>query len=329
MKNNGVTDLLVTGITATTMTLTFTEVDGGTGAPASYAVRLATPTITWGTAGDVTAGTCSTPVSGTTIGASKSCTVTGLSTTTPYQFQLVPYRGTLGVNPIFGPLSNITGGTTGGTPPSPTMVTMASDDFTRADNPTGIGTTWDGGYTGRVNFNIVSNAIQCTVVLSNSCFETYNALTLPSDHFVQAILAGWVTTGGVQRAGGVGVASTAPATFTTYLGLAQVNAGGPTSIIQKRVGGVATTIFSDATQTWAPTDTIRLEVRASTGQLAFYRNTTLIGTVADADIATAGLRGGLFVNIQSGGATSDVILDSFTIGNFSVATVDLCGCDNH
>ena len=93
--------------TSNTITLAFTEVNDGTGLPAKYDVRLASPTIGWGSAPSVTSGTCSDTLLGTAIGGTKTCTVSGLSPNTQYQFQLIAYRGTLNLNAVFGGLSNI------------------------------------------------------------------------------------------------------------------------------------------------------------------------------------------------------------------------------
>ena len=107
-----VTDLAAAAMTDTSATLRFTEVDDGLGAPSNYDIRVAPAPLTWGgTAPSVTRGTCTTPVAGTAIGAMRSCTVLGLVTGTAYQFQLVSYRGTLRVNAVFGPLSNVANGT--------------------------------------------------------------------------------------------------------------------------------------------------------------------------------------------------------------------------
>jgi len=108
----GVTDLAVAATTDTSATLSFTEVDDGTGAPASYDIRfLPTPLVWGGAVPSVKRGTCATPVAGTAIGARRSCTVLGLTTGTAYDFELVSYRGTLMVNAVFGPLSNVASGT--------------------------------------------------------------------------------------------------------------------------------------------------------------------------------------------------------------------------
>src|SRR6266576_814728 len=60
----------------------------------------------------VARGTCVTPVAGTAIGATLSCTVLGLTPATAYQFGIVAFRGDLNTNAAFGPLSNLASGTT-------------------------------------------------------------------------------------------------------------------------------------------------------------------------------------------------------------------------
>src|SRR5262249_24071361 len=105
--------------------------------------RFAPNTIAWGSAGEVTKGTCATPIAGSTVGQRRTCTVTGLSDNSTYQFQLVAYRGTLNVNAVFGGLSNIVSAKTGATIPaavtsvsvSPTtaaLVVGATRQFTAA-----------------------------------------------------------------------------------------------------------------------------------------------------------------------------------------------------
>src|SRR6266566_1777026 len=114
-----VTNLAVASVNDTSATLSFTEVTDGAGAPASYDVRYAAGTILWSSATDVTRGTCKVPMAGTTIGATRRCSVLGLAAGTAYQFQLVAFRGTLNVNAVFGLLSNVASGTTTGAPPPP------------------------------------------------------------------------------------------------------------------------------------------------------------------------------------------------------------------
>jgi uncharacterized protein YjdB len=115
------TDLTVAGVTDTSVTLAFTEVNDGTGRPASYDIRWAPGVLSWGSAAGVTRGTCAAPLTGTAIGAKRSCTVLGLTPGGAYQLQSVAFRGTLNVNAVFGGLSNVASGTTTArsTPPAP------------------------------------------------------------------------------------------------------------------------------------------------------------------------------------------------------------------
>jgi len=107
-----VADLAVTGVTDSSVTLAFTEVTDGAGRAASYDIRWAAGALVWTSGTDVVRGTCATPVSGSAIGARRSCTVLGLAAGTAYQFQIVAFRGTLTVNAVFGALSNLASGTT-------------------------------------------------------------------------------------------------------------------------------------------------------------------------------------------------------------------------
>ena len=107
-----VTDLKVSAIDSTGVTLTFTQVNDGTGKPAQYDVRYSVAPISWGSATSATSGTCAVPVMGTAIGSPLTCTVLGLRPATSYQFQLIAFRGTLNYNAVFGGLSNVVAATT-------------------------------------------------------------------------------------------------------------------------------------------------------------------------------------------------------------------------
>src|SRR2546430_15992248 len=67
-----VSDLAVADVTDSSVTLSFTEVSNGAGLPASYFVRFAKPPIAWGSATDVTWGSCKVPMAGTVIGANRT-----------------------------------------------------------------------------------------------------------------------------------------------------------------------------------------------------------------------------------------------------------------
>jgi hypothetical protein len=117
----GINDLTVASTDSTSATLTFTQVDDGTGQPAHYDVRYAVAPLSWGSANSVTSGTCATPLAGTAIATRMTCTVAGLTPATTYNFQLVAFRGTMNLNAVYGPLSNVAAGTTASssTPPPP------------------------------------------------------------------------------------------------------------------------------------------------------------------------------------------------------------------
>src|SRR6266550_1712173 len=129
-----VTDLAVAGATDTSVTLSFLQVDDGTGQPASYIVKYAVGTLAWSTGLAVTRGTCVTPVAGTAIGATLSCTVLGLTPATAYQFGIVAFRGDVNTNAAFGPLSNLASGTTAVIPPGAGGVLFESDWSTALGN---------------------------------------------------------------------------------------------------------------------------------------------------------------------------------------------------
>jgi hypothetical protein len=121
-----VSDLSVAATSSTSLSITFTQVDDGSGLPAKYDVRVNTPTIDWGSASSVVSGTASTPLVGTGIGTQITRTITGLSVDTPYQVQMVAYRGTLNVSGVvFGGLSNVSGATTLSTGTPPTVSTTS------------------------------------------------------------------------------------------------------------------------------------------------------------------------------------------------------------
>src|SRR3954462_12849293 len=65
---SAVSDLNVDAIALTSATLSFTQVDDGTGQPASYDVRYAVTPMSWSAATEVATGTCATPVGGTSVG---------------------------------------------------------------------------------------------------------------------------------------------------------------------------------------------------------------------------------------------------------------------
>ncbi len=122
-----VTDLSVSAVTQSSVSLRWTEVDDGTGQPASYDLRFAdTPFGNgWGTATWPSVGTCNAPIAGQVVGAEITCTVEGLSAGHSYDFRVVAFRGTLNVDAVFGGLSNIVTGATEEGSPEVASVTLS------------------------------------------------------------------------------------------------------------------------------------------------------------------------------------------------------------
>ncbi|MGZ3374574.1 MAG: Ig-like domain-containing protein [Gemmatimonadaceae bacterium] len=140
VKPSAVTDLQASATGSSSVTLSFTQVDDGTGQPAKYDVRYAVAPIQWGAATSTTSGTCTTPVAGTAIGSQLSCTVLGLTPAANYNFQLVAFRGTMSLNAVYGPLSNIVSATTTASAPPP-PVPVASVSVSPASSNLLIGAT--------------------------------------------------------------------------------------------------------------------------------------------------------------------------------------------
>lgn len=335
---NQVSDLRVTSIGDTTMSLTFTEVDDGLGQPASYDIRLATPIMNWGSASSVSSGTCSTPVSGTAIGATKTCTVTGLSGPgTAYQFQLVPFRGTLGGNAIFGPLSNIASATTGGEVPGATQRTILFiESFDRADDLTGLGPDWEHGFLGRTNLALVGGAARGTVVYDMNSTERVAPAraTFLHDQWLQAVIKTWNPNGGRIY---FSLVLLAPATGATLGPAYLVNAiangysSATTEIKRLDAAGTQTLLDSETATTWAAGDTLDFEVQwnpdTETNDLIVRRNGEVLVQTTDAVLTGVG-QPALNVWLVDPTTVADVDIESVQAGGF-VSTAETCGCDNH
>jgi hypothetical protein len=121
-----VSDLSVSAIANTSVTLTFTQVDDGTGQAANYDVRYAVAPMSWGSANSTASGTCATPVAGTGVGSTLTCSILGLSPSTNYNFQLIAFRGTLTTDAVFGGASNVASASTTTPPPPPPVVTTVT-----------------------------------------------------------------------------------------------------------------------------------------------------------------------------------------------------------
>jgi hypothetical protein len=87
-----VEDLSVVATSASSVTLGWTEVSDGAGAPAAYRVRYARPTMAWNSPSTA----CSAEIVGVRVGSTITCAVEGLEGGTEYDFQLMSYRSSSG-----------------------------------------------------------------------------------------------------------------------------------------------------------------------------------------------------------------------------------------
>jgi uncharacterized protein YjdB len=133
-----VADLQVTGTTSGSVTLRWTQVDDGAGAPASYQVRYGSPSISWGPAYQT-----QVEVPGTAIGQPLGYTFEGLAAGTSYEFQLVSYRGVPNVNAVFGKLSNVAGASTDSPAGGSIVISPASQTLSVGQSVTLLATATD------------------------------------------------------------------------------------------------------------------------------------------------------------------------------------------
>jgi hypothetical protein len=96
-----VIDLSAGAVTATSATVSWTQVEDGMGGASSYELRhtLSQSANTgWDGATVVTSGTCAAPVAGTQVGAAISCAIDGLEAGRTYDVRLVAFRAGLDGN---------------------------------------------------------------------------------------------------------------------------------------------------------------------------------------------------------------------------------------
>lgn len=252
-----VTNLKVSATTATGVTLSFTEVADGMSKPANYEVRYATATLSWGSAADVSQGTCAVPVLGAKIGAARSCTVLGLAPGQAYQFQLVAFRGTLNVNAVFGALSNVAGGTT-----ATSTAPVASVSVSPATASLAVGGTQQLAATLKDASGNILTGRSVTWASSAPLLASVSGTGM-----VSGLLAGaatvTATSEGVSGAGAVSITATAPppsagawpnepAGWTTVndYDMSGLNTGGWASVTESNQGSISVT--SDLTAPESP-----------------------------------------------------------------------------
>src|SRR5258706_1995227 len=132
-----VANLSVAAASDSSVTLSFTEVTDGAGHVARYDIRYAAGSLAGASASNGSRGTGTTPVVGPPVRPRRTCAVLGLASGTGYQLQLVAFRGTLNIDAVFGPFSNVANGATSSAAPAP----VASVTVNPSPASVGVGQT--------------------------------------------------------------------------------------------------------------------------------------------------------------------------------------------
>lgn len=186
----------------------------------------------------------------------------------------------------------------------PTRVTLASDDFNRADNAD-VGANWD-QITGETQaMKIVSNTVQPTNA-SNDSGERYNAVTVPDDQWGQAAMT--PVAGGETTDEGIGIALRVAAGANTYYTAVVHKAATNNVGVYKKVAGVYTHLATFTTA-WADGDVLLFTAVGS--QLRVYQNGVQIGVrVIDTSITSGA------VGIKYSSSITGASLDNWSAGGF-------------
>jgi uncharacterized protein YjdB len=296
---SAVTNLQASVTGTTSVTLSFTQVDDGTGQPAKYNVRYAVAPISWGAATSTTSGTCSTPVAGTATGAQLSCTVLGLTPATNYNFQLVAFRGTMNQDAVYGALSNIAAATTTSSAPAP----VASVTVTPTSATLAIGSTVQLQVSA---FDANNNPLTGRVVTSSSA--NAGIASVNSAGLVTAVSAGTtqitVTSEGKSATATITVATAAPAPVATVT----------VSPASSSVETGATAQFSAVTRD-ASDNTL-------TGRsITWSSSNTSVATISSAGLVTAVAAGSATITASSEGKTGTATLTVTAAPPVPVASV--------
>jgi len=293
-----VTDLSIAAVSDTSVTVRFTEVGNGTGAPATYDIRYARSPITFATASTPARGTCSASFAGTGVGSVRTCTIRGLSSGTAYSTQLVAYRGTLGAGAVLGATSNVASATTTVPPVASVALTPATATILMGASQTFVATLRDAA----------------GAVLSG------RAVSWTSSNPAVAI----VSSNGVATGVTVGtVTVTATSEGRSGTATMTVVAPAPAPVASVTLAPTAATITTGATRSFAPT------LRDSTGTVLTGRSVTwsssntAIATVNASGVATGVSAGTVTVSATSEGRSGTATLTVNAPAPAPVASVAL------
>lgn len=130
-----VSNLSVTSVGPTTVSLSWTQVDDGAGAPANYLLAYGPPVLNWESARPTARS-----VLGTTASPTRFYTVDGLAPSTSYEFQLATVRGEPSATSDASVRSNLVAATTSAAPVG--VAPLFVENFDSGARSSGNGFTW-------------------------------------------------------------------------------------------------------------------------------------------------------------------------------------------
>jgi hypothetical protein len=198
---------------------------------------------------------------------------------------------------------------------APAVAPTLPDPFTRSDS-TDLGSTYDSGYSGESNAQIVSNTVRATT-LNAETVESWNATAFTDDQYAQVKIAALTAPGSGSGSVLVGVLlrAAAPPTLTFYWCAVGIYSGGTYTVVKKKVAGTETQLLS-ASQTWAVNDTFRAEI--SGGDITILRNGSPVHTVPTDTSITSG-RIGIYIYDDTLATLASGQIDDFDGGNLVAA----------
>lgn len=181
------------------------------------------------------------------------------------------------------------------------MTQLATDNFNRADSPSGLGANWTTP-AGNTAFPLVSNEANFGTNAASTFNSYYNAVSFPADQYSQAAVGTFRVTS-ASEGGGPSVRANS-GTSNVYVVACNTSA----TLLVKFVGGSATALGSAAAS--ATGDVLKLAVSGTSLQ-AYKNGVSIVGPITDATLSSgsAGLWGY--------GSSSSGALDSWEGGNLA------------
>lgn len=181
-------------------------------------------------------------------------------------------------------------------------VTLATVTFDTDESPLSNGSTFDGGYTGFGNLDVVNGGVRPSV-LGTRGLMSYNDQGAYGDQSCEWTVTTF--TGSVLTEQGCALMMADAPTATLYLAKAILN-GSATEQIIEYANGTPTTLAGGVGTTWVNGDRGRFE--SKDGQVRLYKNGVLQRSAADSTLTSG--KPGLYAYTASGGGAGSITVDS-------------------